>query len=69
MAPDAARVLFDDFVGMVRNGYTEEKVVNGWCWKFVTDIWYWKVATGQFGALMEVELVNDGPVKNMSLTP
>jgi D-tyrosyl-tRNA(Tyr) deacylase len=42
MAPDLAKSLFDEFVGMVK------------------ALWP-KVQTGQFGADMEVRLINDGP--------
>ncbi|KAJ1494181.1 D-Tyr tRNAtyr deacylase-like domain-containing protein [Baffinella frigidus] len=46
MAPDAARVAFDDFVATCRKEHGDES----------------KVQTGVFGAMMEVALVNDGPV-------
>lgn len=42
-APDAAKVLYEEFVGFLRAGGA-------------------RVETGQFQAMMEVELVNDGPV-------
>jgi D-tyrosyl-tRNA(Tyr) deacylase len=42
-APDAAKSLYDDFVGFLRASGA-------------------RVETGQFQAMMEVELVNDGPV-------
>ena len=45
-APDDARRLYEHFLSLVRRDNTK-----------VT-----KVETGEFGATMEVELVNDGPV-------
>ena len=42
-APDEARRLYDEFVGMCREGVVP-------------------VSTGEFGARMEVALVNEGPV-------
>ncbi|MBU3678304.1 MAG: D-tyrosyl-tRNA(Tyr) deacylase [Candidatus Kapabacteria bacterium] len=49
---DAARPLFDAFVGIMQDRITNEKTP-------VT------VATGVFGAMMQVHLVNDGPVTIM----
>jgi D-aminoacyl-tRNA deacylase len=45
--PDVATPLYERFVALLR----ERGVANGT-----------PVATGEFGAMMEVELVNDGPV-------
>lgn len=45
--PDVAQQLYDRFVGMLR----ERGAASGTA-----------VATGTFGAMMDVELVNDGPV-------
>ena len=45
--PDQARQLYDRFVGLVRERAAALHVA---------------VATGEFGAMMDVELVNDGPV-------
>ena len=42
--PEAARGLFDQFVGHLRGLYSG------------------RIATGEFGAMMDVELVNAGPV-------
>jgi D-tyrosyl-tRNA(Tyr) deacylase len=42
--PEAATVLYDDFVGSLRARTAR------------------RVETGEFGAMMDVELVNDGPV-------
>ena len=45
--PDVAIPLYDRFVALMRERGAESGV---------------RVATGEFGAMMEVELVNDGPV-------
>jgi D-tyrosyl-tRNA(Tyr) deacylase len=46
-APDVATALYEKFVAMLRERGAGSGV---------------RVATGEFGAMMDVELVNDGPV-------
>lgn len=46
LSPDVARPMFDRFVALVKEQYGDAS----------------KVQTGRFGAMMDVELVNDGPV-------
>jgi len=45
MDGEKAKVLYEQFVGILRKGYKPDKV-----------------QTGAFGQMMEVEIVNDGPV-------
>jgi D-aminoacyl-tRNA deacylase len=45
--PDVAIPLYERFVALLRQHSTGSN---------------WRVETGEFGAMMEVELVNDGPV-------
>ncbi|KAK6526291.1 D-tyrosyl-tRNA(Tyr) deacylase [Orbilia ellipsospora] len=52
MAPDRAKILYDDFFSQVQQGYHVEKVKNG-----------------VFQAMMQVALVNDGPVTLELNTP
>ena len=65
MPPDAARDLFGDFVALVEGefyGWTRDKGGKKIAKPTPEDPADRKVFQGEFGALMAVELVNDGPV-------